>query len=400
VIRNLRGITWNHPRGLSPLVACAREHLSRTGVEVEWLTRSLQGFADAPLPELAREFDLVVFDHPHLGEVAESGAFLPIADHVDPSELLQWRDSAGPSYESYLDEVGQLWGVPIDAAGTVAAWRPDLLAKTGVPAPATWLEYLATSRAATKLGRFVAIPLLPIDALTALMTLLANRGTPPSLDIEFAPQDALVEELERLRELSAASHSMSLTSSPLEILDRMSTSSDLMYAPLIFGYSNYARSGFRTHSVEFGAFPSAYSTSAGGTLGGAGIGISRTSDRAIDALGFARFVGSTVIQQTTYVENDGQPASRAAWTSDHANRLTNNYFRHTLPLMEQQYLRPRYAGYLQVQGLAGRVIHDFLSGKGTAEVTAKSLNIIVDESHTTGVQRHSGRLRQGEELDE
>jgi len=68
--------------------------------------------------------------------------------------------------------------------------------------------------------------------------------------------------------------------------------------------------------------------------------------------------------------------------------------------MEQQYLRPRYAGYLQVQGLAGRVIHDFLSGKGTAEVTAKSLNIIVDESHTTGVQRHSGRLRQGEELDE
>ena len=40
----LRGMTWNHPRGIDPLVAHAREYEARHGVRIEWDARSLEDF--------------------------------------------------------------------------------------------------------------------------------------------------------------------------------------------------------------------------------------------------------------------------------------------------------------------------------------------------------------------
>ena len=40
-------------------------------IEIHWQKRSLQQFADAPLSDLAGRFDLLVIDHPSIGEAAE-----------------------------------------------------------------------------------------------------------------------------------------------------------------------------------------------------------------------------------------------------------------------------------------------------------------------------------------
>ena len=37
----LRGMTWSHPRGYDPMVACSALWEAKTGVEIAWDKRSL-----------------------------------------------------------------------------------------------------------------------------------------------------------------------------------------------------------------------------------------------------------------------------------------------------------------------------------------------------------------------
>ena len=64
-------MTWNHPRGLDPLVAHARMWEQSRGVSVDWDARSLEDFEAFPLDELAGKYDLMVIDHPHVGMAAD-----------------------------------------------------------------------------------------------------------------------------------------------------------------------------------------------------------------------------------------------------------------------------------------------------------------------------------------
>ena len=68
-IIRLKGMTWSHPRGFDPLVACAAAWREATGVEIVWDKRSLQDFESYPVEELARRYDLIVIDHPHVGQI-------------------------------------------------------------------------------------------------------------------------------------------------------------------------------------------------------------------------------------------------------------------------------------------------------------------------------------------
>ena len=45
---SLKGMTWSHPRGYDPMVACSALWRERTGVAVDWDKRSLQDFEILP----------------------------------------------------------------------------------------------------------------------------------------------------------------------------------------------------------------------------------------------------------------------------------------------------------------------------------------------------------------
>jgi len=48
----LKGMTWSHPRGYDPMVACSSLWKQTTGVAIEWDKRSLQDFESFPVEEL------------------------------------------------------------------------------------------------------------------------------------------------------------------------------------------------------------------------------------------------------------------------------------------------------------------------------------------------------------
>jgi multiple sugar transport system substrate-binding protein len=363
----LRGMTWNHERGLDPLLATAAAWQTETGVEVAWEARPLQGFADAPIPELAERYDLIVFDHPHLGEIVPTGALVPIDTVVDAPFLEdQARNSVGPSHGSYEWD-GHLWGLAIDAAGHVSAYRPDLLEELGAAVPQTWDDVLALADAAAGQGRRISLPLQAVDTLIALLTLCANAGVEPYADRErIAPREVALAHVETLRRLCALSPREAFGWNPIRLLEHMAAADDVVYCPMLFGYSNYSRPGFRERLVRFRPVPSSGLGPRGGVIGGAAIGISSRCDALEEAAAYARHVASPEIQRTLYVESGGQPGHRSAWTDGAVNALASGFFADTLPGLDAGYLRPRYDGALLVQNPGGDLVHRFLLEGGDA----------------------------------
>ena len=361
----LQGITWDHERGRDPLLATAERFEAETGIRVNWTARSLQAFADAPIPDLAEQYDLLVLDHPHLGEIVPTGALLPLDDLLDRDFIAdQARSSVGPSHASYEWE-GRLWGLAIDAAGHVSAYRPDLLERLGVGVPETWDDVFALDEAARSAGMSISLPNKAVDTLGTLLTLLANSGTEPYQGEEqLAPRSAALEKLALLTRLTVASPPEAFSWNPILLLDHMAEHDDVVYCPILFGYSNYSRPGFRRSLVQFRPVPSAGLGPCGGVIGGAGLSVSSRCRELDAARAYAEYVASPEVQRTLYVEAGGQPGHRAAWIDPHANELSSAYFAETLPGLDAGYLRPRYDGALLVQNDGGNMVWESLRSGG------------------------------------
>lgn len=88
----LKGITWNHSRALPPLVATAQrfEEMNPT-VRIHWEKRSLHEFGHAGLPELTRQYDLLVVDHPMMGAAAVEDVLRDLRLLLNQDE---WTDMA------------------------------------------------------------------------------------------------------------------------------------------------------------------------------------------------------------------------------------------------------------------------------------------------------------------
>lgn len=363
----LRGITWQHERGLDPLVATAARFAAETGIRVSWEARSLQGFADQSIPELAARYDLLVFDHPHIGEIVPTESLLALDGLLGDAFLAdQAANSVGPSHRSYAWD-GRQWGLAIDAAGHVAAYRPDLLERLGVRPPETWEDVWELDRAARQANMRIALPNKAVDAISSLLSLCANAGTDPYIsDHEIVPRAVGLQCLEVLARLTAASPPGSMAWDPIRLLDHMAETDEVVYCPILFGYSNYSRRGFRRHLVRFKAIPARDHGLRGGVIGGAGLGISAHCQHIDAACDYARYVASAEIQRSLYTASGGQPGHRVAWVDPDANELASDFFRDTLAGLDAGYLRPRYEGALLVQNQGGEELWRFLRDGGDA----------------------------------
>lgn len=342
------------------MLATARQFsLEHPGVTMEWEARSLSEFGEAPVEHLAARYDLVVLDHPWMGALAESRAFLALDEHLPPDYLQESAaDSAGPSHAGYTMN-GHSWALAIDAAAQVSGYRLDLLEREGISIPQTWEDVFAA--AAIRRG-FVSLPLFPLDAFLAFCSICANAGEPPFANPSMVVARGAGEyALDILRRLRDAATENALAENPIAVWERMSTTDEIACCPLAFGYSNYARNGYRPHPLSFGLIPSAGRGSIGATLGGAGLAISAQCAHRELALAYAAWVASRECQRTLYVDSGGQPGRRSAWVDDHANAITHGYFRATLPVIENAWLRPRHAGFAEYQNVGAEVVARFLA---------------------------------------
>ena len=341
----LRGSSWNHERGHAPMVATAAEYERITGgaVRIRWEPRSLKDFGVAPVEELARDYDLVVIDHPHIGLIAETGSAAALDELAGATELAALADgSPGGSQQSY-HYAGHQWALAVDTACQVSAWRPDLLPDP----PRTWDQVLELSRQ----GR-VLWPLCDVDSAASMLTLLAGLGQPVTFAAgEVISRDAAVRALDLLRAVAAASDPRCLSMNPIAVLDALSGGDDFWYAPLTFGYLNYARAGHPGHRVAFGDIPAftAGQPPAGSLLGGAGLMVSAYRPHRAAAAGYALHVASAATQRTTYLAAGGQPAHREVWADRAADESAGGFFSGTGRTVQAAWTRPREPGFVRFQ---------------------------------------------------
>lgn len=373
----LHGITWDHVRGIGGLRAAAEAYRHvRPDVDVSWTARSLQAFADQPLDDLAEQFDLLVVDHPAIGHAVATGSLVAMDLSLEPGFLEdQSRLSVGGSAESYQWD-GHRWALAVDAAAQVAAHRSDLLDRAGVPVPGTWDQAIEAADQLRRHGLWSAMPGIPVDAACAFFAICCAVGEDPVAreGDGVVSSDTGLAALDLLAAFVSRSHPASLEWNPPRMLEHMSDESDVAYCPLSFGYSNYARPGFRPHVISFGSGPAGPDAVPRGTLGGAGLAVSAAGRSPDEAAKFAAFVADERTQRGPYFDGGGQPAHRAAWTDPRLNAASSGFFQDTLAAVDAAYLRPRYDGFIWFQAEAGSLVHAFLREPAHPDATLARLD--------------------------
>lgn len=367
----LRGMTWNHSRALPPLVAASQrfEEL-HPGTRIVWEKRSLDDFGHAGLPELCRSYDLLVIDHPMLGDAHRSGILVDLQPRLAPGTLSNLKqDALGRCLESYWYE-GCLYALPIDAAAPAASFRPDLLERAGCRVPETWSELMDLAR----LG-LVCMPGFPADLFLNFLGLYGSMAGAPANAEQLFDCDVAVPCLEQFRELASCMPAEIYSLNPIAMYESMAGGDRFAYCPFAYTYSNYSRPGFAAHAVLF-SNPVLLGEGAPlrTILGGTGMAVSANCAEIDAAVAFSAFVADRDCQKGIYGLCGGQPASRAAWSDPLLNQVSNNFFERTLATMEAAMVRPRYSGYIALQRSAGEPIAAFCRGKGTAAETVQCLN--------------------------
>ncbi|MHA3980595.1 carbohydrate ABC transporter substrate-binding protein [Halovulum sp. GXIMD14794] len=330
-----RGLTWDHPRGYDALAAGAeRVNAGRAAPLIHWDKQPLEGFESAPITELTARHDLVVLDHPHIGEAVGQGCLTPLEDIFPPEALQAWAaQTVGPAFESYAWG-GRHWALPLDVATQVMARRPDRIAD----APASWD---AVEDIAARLP--VALSLGGPHAFLSLLSMGAAEGARVQGD-DMLPDAVALPALARLRRIAARVPEGSAALNPIALLEAMGRTDEIALVPLVFGYVTYARAGHAPYAVAF-SDTIGIGRGAGGVLGGTGIAFSA---RAVPSDALKEHIASLMrpdVQATFIPRHGGQPSARAAWTDERVNADWGGFYRATLTTAECAALRPRFDGF-------------------------------------------------------
>ena len=367
----LKGMTWDHARGYDPMIATSKEYSKKNSdIEILWDKRSLQAFADRPIELMAHDYDFIVIDHPHVGEASSKKLLYDFSLAKNYSNQLEElsKRSVGMSHASYNFNNGQ-YALAIDAATPVAAYRPDLL--DNIPSNIDDVILLAEKNK-------VLWPLNPVFCITYFNSIAANWGMPINTpEKHFIDKKIGIEILILMKKLTKLLPQECLKMDPIQTLDFMSENDDKIYSPMLYGYVNYSREGFRKNRIKFDDMPS-FDTSSkinckGSQIGGTGLAISAFSKNIDLALDYAFWVASKDCQSSLFYFSGGQPGHLDAWKNNQINEDSLNFFLSTLKTMEKGWVRPRYNGYMYFQDVAGSIINDFLNGDGKEEIIIDKL---------------------------
>jgi multiple sugar transport system substrate-binding protein len=376
-MKKLKGITWNHTRGLLPMVATSQRFTElNPDVEISWEKRSLQEFADASIEDLAKRFDLLVIDHPWTGFGAHTNAILPLSDYLSAEYIKdQEINTVGRSYGSYVFS-NKLWALPIDAATPVASARLDILEKQGLKVPETYDDLLALAKKG-----LVAFAGIPVDVLMSFYMYCCSLGEAPFQSEEkVISVETGTKALQMFRELAQLIDPANFNRNPIQVYEAMVNSDEIAYCPFAYGYSNYSRIGYSQNLLHFYDLVKLNDQPMISSLGGTGLAVSSFSQHIPEAIKYAEFTGSSQVQQNIFADNGGQPGHLQAWKSDRINGITHDYFKNTLPALERAFLRPRYSGHMYFQDHAGDVVRDYLMKGGNEESVLAELDALYVKS--------------------
>jgi multiple sugar transport system substrate-binding protein len=365
----LRGMTWGHRRAIDPLTgtfeAFRREHPS---IAIEWSARPLAGFESQPVEALAKDYDLIVLDHPFMGDAGAKEYLLDVSEPAGSE-----NDYVGPSLASYRWD-DATYAVPIDAACQVAAYRPDLMRALDATLPRNWRDAFALGKRAQRRGYRLAIGFAGVHSLMTLFTLMASLGHPwpQSPREDCCNREAAREALGLMRSLAAFCPPDIFAWNSIALHEAMLASDDLIYCPAVYCYATYAEADHR-RPLRFADMPGAVVPSPkGSTIGGTGLAVSASCRSPEAAFAYAGYVAKAATQ-LSLAEHHGQPARIEAWNDPAIDERFAGTFSATRATMEGSRIRPRYAGYLGFQDMAGNLVEQHLRGRLAEEPLLNAL---------------------------
>ncbi|MBD9529410.1 extracellular solute-binding protein [Paracoccus sp. PAR01] len=368
-----RGLTWDHPRGRHALEAAQAQ-----GGPISWDAQPLEGFESAPIGELCARYDLVVLDHPHLGEALSLGCLRPLDEVFSPEELDAISNRAiGPSMASYVMQ-GRPWALPLDAATQVMARRPDLVETP----PRTWDEVAELSRQTGK----VALSLGGPHAFLSFLSVV--QAIEPGLNLRdgdrWMANTTAIRAIALLADLAAHSPAAVAALNPIGILEHMSGGNDdVALCPMIYGYVNYAAPS-RAVPLAFSDAPRITADgSPGSILGGTGIAISTRCTVNEPLRQHLLWLMSPEVQRGFIPDHDGQPGTREAWLDPRVNSQTGDFFAATAATLEAASIRPRHDGFIAFQAAASATLREGFAADTAPETLAAQIADLFQVSHKT-----------------
>lgn len=367
----LRGLTWDHPRAYQGLDAeTALLNTSGAGVVIQWEKHSLRRFEEAPLDELASIYDLIIFDHPFVGDAADLGCLLDLKRRADALDLPGIAaDSLGPSYRSY-EYGGAQWAVPIDAACQTAAYRPDLLEHWGEPVPRTLTQVLDFAQR-REIALALSVPHAFMNHLSLCALMGAEIGGEGAVLVDSAVS---IEAIEIQRQLVRSVPKAAVDWSSIRTLDSMSSSTRLGYCPFVFCFNSYSRPDRKNGGAALRfASPPALSGGrpSGPVVGGAGLAVSARCPFPESALLAVAHLMRPESHRRMAIAG-GQVGRASAWADHDADGANGGFFGDCRAAMESSRVRPRHRGYIGFQNAAGALLREHvvtstLSSRSVAE---------------------------------
>lgn len=363
-----RGITWDHPRGYNALAAAAER---ADAIDLAWDKHPLEGFESHPIEDLADRYDLIVLDHPHVGEAVARDCLVPIDDLFDAGEIAAWQAAvAGPSLTSY-HYAGRHWALPLDAATQVMAHA------TGIAPPADWAALPAFAE-----RHAVALSLAGPHAILSFQSICRAFGFVPHKPRDTFVDRAVAREAYALMAaLTGDTTRASRELNPIAMLGAIEARQGIDLCPLIYGYVNYA-----TRGVTFADAPHGPGGRIGSTLGGTGIAVSKGCDVTPALLDHIRWLMSEAVQRDFIPAHDGQPALRAAWQDEAVNTVTGGFFAATLTSVENALLRPRHDGAIAFQTAASARLRAALLDGEAADPILDDIETLYRQHHPAGAE--------------
>lgn len=344
------------------------------GLTISWERRSLEDFESRSVTELSRNYDLMVVDHPHLGQDWES--VLPLENYLTAPEMSRLTHCfVGQTLQSYGHE-DRHFALPIDAATQVGAYRPDLIRTDNLP-PSDWEGIIAWAR-----HNAILVPLGGPHALMTFFSICLCIGAVPfsrkGSDIVSVDQAELA--FDTLAQLYDRLDPVALILNPIAVLEKMSRSNTTLYCPLCYGYVNYAadKSTEKRPLTFINAPVYLPNQIHGSVLGGTGLALSRRTKMEHKLREYLLWLVSEKAQVDFIPSHAGQPALRAAWLDDRTNAMVGNFYRNTLRTVEQAWVRPQRPGYIKFQDQGSSLVRAALQQRQPARTFLQELTRLAE----------------------
>ena len=372
---SLKGMTWDHSRGFDPMVATSKkfQEIHNSEVSIHWDKRPLQAFADRPIEEMTDDYDLIVIDYPHVGEVASKGLLQNLDLPQYKSQITELKNqSVGKSHQSYFINNKQ-WALAIDAASQTACYREDLIKSY----PSNWNALIGLAK-----NNRVLWPLKPVHAISSFYSIYNNityELIPEQKN--FIDRDFGIKTLSMMKAVSNELIKDCLTMDPIQTAELMTETNDFYYCPYIYGFSNYSRTNYRKNILKYIDVMNLSGKGPAGThLGGTGIAVSNVSKNKDLAIEYAFWIAGADCQKSLFYESGGQPGNSEAWEDEKINLETNDFFKSTRKTLNLAWVRPRHNGYMEFQDKSGDLINEYLQSDIRPESVCEKLSDMYNAS--------------------